>query len=268
MDWLQKNAVLYYGTMFMRQIGRLGFPLFAFLLVEGFQKTHDVKKYAMRLGIFALISEIPFNLALTGKLIAPGYQNVYFTLFLGLGALYTVKWLEEHSQTTVIRGLFIAGGILLPSAYWFLEHGSSFMPLQLAVSLGLVIFFTVMFLVWWKKRGLEEAGKICSYITAVLFFMLLADLLKTDYAGMGVLTMAAIYTFRKNKVYSMLAGCIVLAVMSLSELAGFFALIPVALYNGERGLKLKYVFYLFYPVHLLILWLIAAAMGMGGISAV
>ena len=125
-----------------------------------------------------------------------------------------------------------------------------------------------MFLVWWKKRGLEEAGKICSYITAVLFFMLLADLLKTDYAGMGVLTMAAIYTFRKNKVYSMLAGCIVLAVMSLSELAGFFALIPVALYNGERGLKLKYVFYLFYPVHLLILWLIAAAMGMGGISAV
>lgn len=268
MDWLQKNAVLYYGVMFMRQIGRLGFPLFAFLLVEGFQKTHDVKKYAMRLGIFALISEIPFNLALTGKVIAPGYQNVYFTLFLGLGALYTVKWLEEHSQTTVIRGLFIAGGILLPSAYWFLEHGSSFMPLQLAVSLGLVIFFTVMFLVWWKKRGLEEAGKICSYITAVLFFMLLADLLKTDYAGMGVLTMAAIYTFRKNKVYSMLAGCIVLAVMSLSELAGFFALIPVALYNGERGLKLKYVFYLFYPVHLLILWLIAAAMGMGGISAV
>lgn len=92
-------------------------------------------------------------------MIAPGYQNVYFTLFLGLGALYTVKWLEEHSQTTVIRGLFIAGGILLPSAYWFLEHGSSFMPLQLAVSLGLVIFFTVMFLVWWKKRGLEEAWK-------------------------------------------------------------------------------------------------------------
>ena len=73
MDWLQKNAVLYYGVMFMRQIGRLGFPLFAFLLVEGFQKTHDVKKYAMRLGIFTLISEIPFNLALTGKVIAPGY---------------------------------------------------------------------------------------------------------------------------------------------------------------------------------------------------
>ena len=66
----------------------------------------------------------------------------------------------------------------------------------------------------------------------------------------------------------MLSGCIVLSLMSLSELPAFLTLIPIALYNGERGLKMKYFFYAFYPVHLFLIWLIAALMGMGNIPAV
>ena len=105
----------------------------------------------------------------------------------------------------------------------------------------------------------------CVLLGAAMFA---ADFMRTDYYGMGVLTIAVMYLFRKRKVISMLSGCVVLTIMSISEITAFFTLIPVALYNGERGLKMKYFFYIFYPAHLLIIWLIAAAMGMGWISAI
>ena len=79
----------------MRIIGRISFPIFAFLLVEGFIHTSSPKKYARDLLIFALISEIPWNLAHTGRLLY-SHQNVMFTLLLGLLGIWAIR--EYHDQ--------------------------------------------------------------------------------------------------------------------------------------------------------------------------
>lgn len=279
MQWITENAGLYYGMMAMRMIGRLGFPIFCFLLVEGFQKTRNVKKYALRLGLFALISEIPFDLACSGKVLEFGYQNVYFTLFIGILTLCAFDFFSRHDFGKALQVLLTAAGILLLPLYGALVVRSISGGLGLAgqgagtvLFAGAYIVFLIAMLVVWavyrNKKGSDSAWRMCADMAALTIAMIAADILSTDYSGMGVLTIAVMYLFRKRKVISMLSGCIVLTIMSISEITAFFALIPIALYNGERGLKMKYFFYAFYPVHLLIIWLIAAAMGMGWISAI
>ena len=98
MQWLSANGALYGTYTVMRMIGRVAFPIFCFLLVEGFLHTHDVKKYAMRLGLFALLSEIPFDLAFSSKILEFNYQNVFFTLFIGLLTMIAYRAVEEKEE--------------------------------------------------------------------------------------------------------------------------------------------------------------------------
>lgn len=200
---------LYIAYTVMRLIGRLGFPIFCFLLVEGFGHTRSVPKYALRLLAFCIISEIPFDLLFSGKVLEFGYQNVFFTLLIGLLVMWGFRYLEE-------------------------------------------------------TENLNGVVKVLGYILLLGGGAALAQFLRTDYGATGVVCILVLYIFRKKKAFQILAGCIAFA----WELTAPLAFIPVGLYNGTRGWNMKYFFYIFYPAHLLILWLICYGLGMGNIAVV
>ena len=76
-----------------RYLGRLAFPIFAFLVAEEFVRTRDRGRYALRMLICALISEVPFDLAIYGRVFYPYYQNMLFTLLIGIMVIFVFSWL-------------------------------------------------------------------------------------------------------------------------------------------------------------------------------
>lgn len=278
-NWIATHRSLFIPYIVMRMIGRFGFPIFCFLLVEGFAHTHNRKKYALRLFLFALISEIPFDLAFRGEWFFSGYQNVFFTLFLGMIAMCAFSFLAKHIKggvpaiTGMIAGALFTGfygglavenlvyGLLEPFLgdllYTLGTWGFRLALIAVIAAITAFVFFRIS-----RKHSAAYAGLIGADLSALCLTALAADLLMTDYGGMGVITIALMYAFRKKPVKSMLAGCICLTVMSLMEATAFLMLIPVSRYNGRRGLNLKYVFYAFYPVHLGLLYLLCMAVGL------
>ncbi len=190
-----------------RSIGRLAFPIFCFLLVEGFYHTSDVKKYMKRLAAFALISELPFDLAFSNRYVSWSFlrqQNVFFTLLIGLAVIYMMSKIEKrYANRTVIIGLLQGAAVISGSAA--------------------------------------------------------AILLVTDYSYMGILLIVALYIFRGNKVLLTLSLFFVTNFTGL-PLEGLASLSVVFLlnYNGKKGRQgNKYFYYVFYPAHILCLYLIS-----------
>lgn len=204
---------LFPGVMWLRCVGRVAFPIFCFLIAEGCVYTHDRKKYALRLLVFALLSEIPYNLMNSGMIWDPYDQNVLWTLLLGA----LVCWLMDWALKKCTPLSFMLTGAVMLAAYWLLEIGN------------------------------------------------------TDYGGWGMLLVAAFYGVHRapsGAVVKMIAQAFGLAFFSIGVMGGYLsielwslaALVPIWLYNGQRGFSNKavqYGFYAFYPVHILALSLIA-----------
>lgn len=110
---VKADADLYHNMLILyrliRYIGRVAFPIYCFLLVEGFIHTHSKLKYLLRLGIFVLISEIPFDYAIYNHWFYPDKQNVFFTLFFGM----LVMVLVDRFRNDWLQFLIMAAGVYL-----------------------------------------------------------------------------------------------------------------------------------------------------------
>ncbi len=113
---LKPNAPIASGTTLyliyriyrlMRGIGRIAFPIYCFMIVEGYLHTRNKKKYALRLLIFGIISEIPFNWLVTMKTWDLEYQNVYFTLLIGLLLIWAWDELSAREMDLLQIGLAV-----------------------------------------------------------------------------------------------------------------------------------------------------------------
>ena len=218
--WVAEHQELVYSIYEnMRLIGRMAFPLYCFLLVEGFLHTRNLKKYGLRLLLFAFISEIPFDLALTGQIWDTSYSNVFFTLVIALVAIWLLSYVEKFYE------------------FWQEKQWDSFLGILIVAMAG--IFVIAVY------GGFAEI------------------VLKTDYGLAGILAIVAMYLFRKYKEIGFAAGVFALTIFSSStEILALAMLLPLMRYDGTRGKALnKYVFYAFYPVHLLILALVCIIIG-------
>lgn len=207
----------------MTCMGRLALPLFAFLIAEGYRHTGNFKHYLKRVFLFALISEIPFNLMSAGALLNPFHQNVMFTFCL---ALLLLRLVDREWQRSWWRGAIVAifAGCL--------GYGLGFLTFVDYYGYGVV---TV--LIFWV------AGKMP--FGWVLELAALAYINVELMGGMSyVLTLWGREVWVPQQAFALLA------------------LIPIWLYNGQRGpggKKWQYFGYAFYPAHILVLALLAMA---------
>lgn len=116
----------------MRGIGRMAFPIYCFLLVEGFHYTKNARKYFARLFCFALLSEIPFDLALNGKVLEFSSNNVFWTLAIGLAGMMAIRFLNEHAVITTQKKAI--------RYFLYLARGTAMLAIVL-FSMGIAEFF-------------------------------------------------------------------------------------------------------------------------------
>lgn len=174
-----------------RLVGRIALPIFAFLLVQGYQHTSNQRKYLTQLLIFALISEIPYDLAFYDQVIYLNHQNIFFTLALGL--------------------------------------------------IGLALF-----------ERYDQNGKTLEKILALAVPMVASQLLFVDYGMYGIVFIYGLGFLRNDKKLQTIFGVI----MGIFQLVAYLAFIPIWFYNGKRGKQNKWFFYIFYPAHLVLIYLV------------
>lgn len=194
-------------------IGRIAFPIFAFLITEGYIHTSNINKYIKRMMIFAIITEIPFNLMVSASPIYPFHQNVLWTFVI---SLLTLKYLNFDNVKNSFKSILI-----------------------------------------------------------ILLAIIIATVTMCDYFGAGVMMVVGFYIFRKSKFLQLLMMIYVNMILIKGysypiDIAGYtyyfpqqgfavLSLIFIWLYNGKQGYHAKWfkIFcYAFYPLHMLILYLL------------
>lgn len=187
------------NNIYLRALGRLGFPLFVYLLVLGNNRTSNKKKYLFRLLMFALISQIPYMLLFNILRL-----NVFFSLSLGL-MLINIKF-DDLKKTLLIQFIFI----MLAAAINFI------LPFDYGIY-GLFLFFIFY---WFRDKKLN----------LIMFVMI-----------------TFLYCFTINCYLQMLSIIALLIIYYIPGVEEKF---------GKELRFNKYIYYIFYPGHIYLLFLI------------
>lgn len=193
----QEAMIIATIALVLQAMETVAIPIFVFLLVEGFLHTSDWKKYLLRVSGMAVLTEIPYDLAMYGKVMDFGRQNPALALVLCMIVLYMFK---------------------------------------------------------------RFAGKKLICVVMALAGILWGMMLKIDHSVPMLLMLCIIYLFRNKRMYMGFSGMAVAAVctaISPFYLAGAMGFLAIHFYNGEPGEGNRVVNYLFYPVALLAIGLVA-----------
>ena len=199
--------------------GRVAFPIFAFMAVEGYFHTRSFKKYILRMLLFAVLSEIPFDLMYGGTWFYPVHQNVLWTFLLGLLGVWLMEQVRKKGKIwmyLLVCVLVVPAGLVLGTLCMVDYYG-----------VGVLTVFVFYFLhgrKWWCFLGQ----------LAALFW------LNVELLG-GLMYPVQFFGMEFELCQQGLA---------------LLALIPIWLYRGRQGYHSKpfqYLCYAFYPVHMLLL---------------
>lgn len=254
----------------LRYIGRVSFPIFAFCIVSGWVHSHNRKKYFQRLCLCAIISQIPYSLAFYTPNLMPvrkGFETPFYfhvmPLFLGVALFCTFTYwyfvLNKKFDATIWLILLTCAlpAILLRVNYMWIMTGSFNVLYTLA--LGMMILYIIekykSKMRWWKYVWLTAAG-----ILALLAYGSNADY---GICLMGVILIVALYLTRERQtmqaIVIVLWGFLLYGIIIGNWKNALATVIPAALvllYNSKAGQNerhAKYLFYSFYPVHLLLI---------------
>lgn len=285
-------GVVFETPYVLRCIGRIAMPIFVYMIAQGCKYTKDINKYAIRLGIFAIISEVPFDLAFSqymGHSFSVNYlfsTNVFFTLFLGAVCIAVYENLRNK------RGGWIALVALaaLKLAPVLFEEMFSQSAAYEIIAYFLYIAFCMVLSKLLKDAPEEEKSPARTFIALIAAapIVVLGSVMDTDYGMWGAIFIVFFYfTKPENKVARTAAMFAVVfleyaypyvaTMMSNSGIDPFappgmviyytptlelfwYALMAVPLvyiYNDKPGPKVKWAFYAFYPVHIAALGIIA-----------
>ncbi len=207
------------GNDWMTYVGRMTFPIFAFMISEGFIHTSNLKKYISRLLIFALISEIPFNLFYGGSWFYPYHQNVMFTLLFGLLAIMLIdKAKKNRDAKTIIKSALLVILLGIASFIGFVDYG------------------------FWG-------------FLIIIMFYLFRDFPFAWLAQLAAMIIINCELFEGQFIIVDLFGK---SFEFATQGFAVFSLIPIWLYGGRKGKSSKimqYGFYAFYPLHMIIIYL-------------
>lgn len=217
---IDHTGILFFpNAIIFRIIGRLAFPLFAFFISEGFFHTRSVSRYLKRLGFCAVLFQIP-----------DWFSRIY-------SVIYNVPGFGVRYKFNIFSTLFF--GLL-----------------------AIVLYD------WIKSKSLTISWLAVAAVAAI------AEITGADYGAYGVLYIVIFYLSRGNIRNMVLGGMalhgayvlcdityrlITSGTMVFTNFIQLYSLLSIpliALYNNERGIKAKYIFYIFYPAHLIILYTI------------